>query len=80
MGRAAGGVGGGPREDNCVLREAHGGGVAVGTWRVDFELGRRHQTLLVMEAGRTQLDHWRDLWRHRKLIYHLARRILLYAS
>ena len=80
MGGAAGGVGEGPGEDNRLLREARGGGVAVGTWRVYFELGRRYQTLIVVEAGRTQLDHWRDLWRHRKLIYHLARRILLYAS
>jgi lipopolysaccharide transport system permease protein len=35
------------------------------------------KSLLVIEAGRTERQYWRDLWRHRELFYFLAWRDLL---
>src|SRR4030081_3436195 len=35
------------------------------------------QAELVLEAGRTERQYWRDLWRYRELLYFLAWRDIL---
>ena len=35
------------------------------------------QTDLIIEAGRTESQYWRDLWRYRELFYFLAWRDIL---
>src|SRR5579872_4438598 len=40
-------------------------------------LGTSSSEQLVIEAGRTERQYWRDLWRHRELFYFLAWRDLL---
>ncbi len=37
----------------------------------------RHMPRLIIEAGRTEKQYWRDLWRYRELFYFLAWRDLL---
>ena len=37
----------------------------------------KHMTQLLIEAGRTERQYWRDLWRYRELFYFLAWRDLL---
>ena len=36
-----------------------------------------HQSVLIIEAGRTERHYWRDLWRYRELFYFLAWRDIL---
>ena len=35
------------------------------------------ENVLVIEAGRTEGEYWKDLWRYRELFYFLARRHIL---
>jgi lipopolysaccharide transport system permease protein len=37
----------------------------------------RHQTELIIEAGRSETQYWKDLWRYRELFYFLAWRDIL---
>src|SRR5256885_5577694 len=37
----------------------------------------QEKPFLVIEAGRTELNYWRDLWRYRELFYFLAWRDIL---
>src|SRR5256885_10208234 len=37
----------------------------------------QEKPFLVIEAGRTELHYWRDLWRYRELFYFLAWRDVL---